>query len=411
MPEPGETVQKTFLVVFVPLITLANPLYAQQSDVTFFVIGKHTNFSQNNSGELNSVDFSFFSEIFLTTDGDASDAYLTIPTRERIDFRDMRNADGGDRDNIFLVAGEDRYTSMAGLQTRYPDGEYRVSFSTPSGSVDSEVLRFENRGLPTPPAISLQQGDLKNCKSIAPGEDLVVSWGEFEEGKPDENGILDDLVFVILTSEEGIRVSHSGRPFEGKPYLTYANSDFTIDNSVLQPNHTYSLSVEHAILDDTTRFDGVPAFTTRATTTKLEIRTLDADAKQCSLQMPVPSISSQTTMFYYKNIDAAAKFYGEALGLEKTLDWPWVKFFATGPASTVGIVAEGEGAWHKVQESNAVMLSMVTEEVDAWYERLRERNDITFLKEIADGGGIRSFLLEDPGGYTVEFFQWLEEAD
>ena len=30
---------------------------------------------------------------------------------------------------------------------------------------------------------------------------------------------------------------------------------------------------------------------------------------------------------------------------------------------------------------------------------------------IGDGGPIRSFLIEDPGGYTVEFFEWLESAD
>ena len=98
--------------------------------------------------------------------------------------------------------------------------------------------------------------------------------------------------------------------------------------------------------------------------------------------------------------------FGE--GLETTFDWEWVKFYKTGPGSNVGIVQEGDGAWHQVQDRNAVMLSLVTSEVDAWYARLKDRDDVTVLKPIGDGGGIRSFLLEDPGGYTVEFFQWLE---
>ena len=113
-------------------------------------------------------------------------------------------------------------------------------------------------------------------------------------------------------------------------------------------------------------------------------------------------------MLYYENIDAASAFYGEILGLEKTFDWTWVRFYQTGPASSIGIVTEGDGAWHKVQERNAVMVSLVTDEVDAWYDRLRERDDVVFLKHIGDGGGIRNFMLQDPGGYTVEFFQWLE---
>jgi hypothetical protein len=64
-------------------------------------------------------------------------------------------------------------------------------------------------------------------------------------------------------------------------------------------------------------------------------------------------------MFYYENVAAAANFYGNILGLKKTLDWSTVKF----------------------------------------------------LKRIGDGGGIRSFLIEDPGGYTVEYFDWLDIAN
>ena len=389
----------------------AAPTAAQRSDVTFFVIGKHANYQQDEFASLEAVDYSFFSEIFLTKAGDAGNASLIFPGGERVEFADMREARGGSRDNILLISGEDRFTDFDALQNRYPDGRYRVSFDTPSGDVDDGELVFERRPLPEPPVISVSQGRRDNCVHLVPGVDATVHWRPFAEGRADPNGILDDLVFVILTDADGNRVAHSGRPFEGRPYLTFASNSHTIDGGALEAGASYTLSVEHALLDDTTRFDGVPAFTTRAVTTKLELTVASASPAAesgCSASAAPPSLDSQVTMFYYEDLGAAAAFYGDVLGLETELDWEWVKFFKTGPSSSVGIVREGEGAYHGVQETNAVMLSLVTTEIDAWYARLEGRDDLVFLKHIGDGGGIRSFLLEDPGGYTVEFFQWLE---
>ena len=271
------------------------------------------------------------------------------------------------------------------------------------------MLEFDNRGLPAPPRISVSQNKTQNCTTLLPSVDALVSWGEFEGGRADANGILDDLIFVILTDAEGNRVDHSGRPFEERPYLTFATEEYTIAGSALQADQTYTLSVEHAILDDTARFDNVPAFTTRASTTKLEISTSasDSNADHCEVADDIPPLNAQVTMLYYKNIEAASEFYGATLGLKLEFDWEWIRFFKMGPASSVGIVTEGENAWHTAQKTNAVMLSLVTSDVDAWYERVKHRDGVVFLKDIGNGGGIRSFLLEDPGGYTVEFFEWL----
>lgn len=396
------------MLIAIVLVSAFTHAAAQQADVTFFVIGKHVNYRQSSEGARNPVDYSFFSEIFLTEQGDASNATLGFPGGERVDFRDMRRADGGSRDNIFLVTGDERFTRVDGLQSRYPDGRYTVSFESPSGSVSNGELNFRPRPLPAPPAVSVSQGQLGNCELLAPGRDAEVRWQPFTEGRTDPNGILDDLVFVILTDSDGHRVAHSGRPFSGDNYLTFADKLFVIDGEVLVPDSTYTLSVEHALLDDTTRFRSVPAFTTRAATTKLELRTSSDDAHGCTTTRQVPSLDSQVTMFYYDDITDAANFYGNTLGLETTVDWDWVKFYRTGPSSNVGIVQQGDGAYHSPKKSNAVMLSLVTAEVDAWFDRLGHRDDVVLLKPIGSGGGIRSFLLEDPGGYTVEFFQWLD---
>jgi hypothetical protein len=272
---------RMIIIAALSCVIWIDALLAQQHDVTFFVIGKHANYSQNASGDRRAVDYSFFSEIFLTKDGDAIKAALTFPTGERVEYTDMRAAAGGGQDNILLYSGPDRFTELAAMQRRYPDGAYQVSFDAPSGNVVDARLLFENRGLPKPPVVRVAQGQKNNCAKLVPNADALVTWGSFEQGAADENGILDDLVFVILTDANGIRVAHSGRPFEGKPYLTFAASGFTISGQSIDANQNYTLSVEHAILDDTTLLGGVPAFTTRAVTTKLNITTGPLEMKSC----------------------------------------------------------------------------------------------------------------------------------
>jgi uncharacterized glyoxalase superfamily protein PhnB len=130
---------------------------------------------------------------------------------------------------------------------------------------------------------------------------------------------------------------------------------------------------------------------------------------QMAQDSPRPSILSQTTMFYYDDLGAAEVFYGEKLGLEKTRDYGWVKFYRTGAAAEVAIVKTGEGAYFKAQPHNAVMLSIVTDAVDAWYERLKRKGGVEILVDIQTSktAPIRNFMVRDPGGYAVEFFQWL----
>jgi len=123
------------------------------------------------------------------------------------------------------------------------------------------------------------------------------------------------------------------------------------------------------------------------------------------------AIDSQITMFYYTDIGPPAEFYGDIIGLEKTLDWSWVIFFKTGPSSFIGLVKEGEGAFHTVQPKNSVMLSLVTNDLDLWYARLKNSGYVTFLQPLKNSGPIRNFMIEDPGGYTVEFFQWLPPTE
>jgi hypothetical protein len=128
--------------------------------------------------------------------------------------------------------------------------------------------------------------------------------------------------------------------------------------------------------------------------------------------VPAFSIKENILMLYYKDISLVVPFYEETLGLARTYNDDWVKIYQITPTSFVALVQEGEGSFHRAQADNAVMLSIVTEQVDDWYGRLKRDKGIKFLKDIYNNehAPIRAFLVEDPGGYSIEFFQWLESG-
>ena len=120
-------------------------------------------------------------------------------------------------------------------------------------------------------------------------------------------------------------------------------------------------------------------------------------------------ITEQYTMFYYKDIDAARQFYGGILGLKPTYDDEWVTLYQVLPGALLGVVREGGTAFHPARGENSVMLSLVTDDVNQWHARMQEHPDIPLVKAPYDHDKvpIRAMLVRDPGGYTVEFFQWL----
>jgi predicted enzyme related to lactoylglutathione lyase len=127
-----------------------------------------------------------------------------------------------------------------------------------------------------------------------------------------------------------------------------------------------------------------------------------------SQEVSMPPFEDAIVMFYYRDMAGAVNFYEQVLGLEKTLDSKGAKLYRINSKSQVGLVQEGSG-YHRVQSENAVMLSLVTDDVDAWFGRISQAEGIEVLKppQDSDKNPIRAFLVTDPGGYTVEFFQWL----
>ena len=118
-------------------------------------------------------------------------------------------------------------------------------------------------------------------------------------------------------------------------------------------------------------------------------------------------IRSQITFLYYHELEPVDRFYRDVMGLELVEDQRWAKIYAIGRGAFLGIVG-GEKGFHEPQDENAVLVTLVVDDVFAWYDYLEERgvNLLTHVRDVEDIQ-VRGFFLADPGGYTLEIQQFL----
>ena len=119
-------------------------------------------------------------------------------------------------------------------------------------------------------------------------------------------------------------------------------------------------------------------------------------------------VRSQITFLYYEDLEPIAAFYGETLGLDLVEDQGWAKIYAAGERAFVGIVG-GDKGFRRPQEENAVLVTLVVDDVDGWYAHLEAQGAklLTPIKDVEDIQ-VRGFFLEDPGGYSLEIQQFLD---
>ena len=244
-----------------------------QKDVTFFGTGKVSRYQQIKDGSHKILKPLFFAEIFISTNGVVKNAKIKFPKfldiTEELKYRYSESDEIGDV--MYLSGFAENYED---LEIKFPMGDYSFSFETSEGTVRDSVVSYKDKSFPIHPKIILKQlNKVISIDQVDPKEELIITWPIFSEGRADENGLLDDPIFVAIDSCKIEDVVHSGRPFEKNGYLTFRANQYIVAAGTLEPGQKYSMYVEHAIFTDTQNENGMPAFATLASSTYMDFNT------------------------------------------------------------------------------------------------------------------------------------------
>ena len=114
------------------------------------------------------------------------------------------------------------------------------------------------------------------------------------------------------------------------------------------------------------------------------------------------------TFLYYQDLDRVVPFYRDILGLQLERDQGWCKIFQAGEKARVGLVDEAHGSM-SVSDEKSVLLTLVVDDVDAWYEHLRDEGvEIAAEPQMHEDIGVYCFFLQDPAGYKIEIQKFMD---
>ena len=122
-------------------------------------------------------------------------------------------------------------------------------------------------------------------------------------------------------------------------------------------------------------------------------------------------LTIRATIFwlYYADIDAALAWYEDVLDTQLLVDQGWAKVVPVSATGFLGFV-DGSRGLHQATEQKGVTVAFFTDDVDGWFEALRDRSDFPLrTPEITDESGrVRTFVGYDPEGYFLEWDTFLD---
>ncbi|MFN6482785.1 MULTISPECIES: VOC family protein [unclassified Nostoc] len=120
--------------------------------------------------------------------------------------------------------------------------------------------------------------------------------------------------------------------------------------------------------------------------------------------MPIyPEINQQITFFYTHNLKTSTEFYEQKLGLELWLDQGSCRIYTIIGSGYLGLCQANEKSTPPTNKQSSVIFTLVTQQVDEWFEYLKERG-IEFEKPptLNEKYNIYHCFFRDPDGYLIE---------
>ena len=114
------------------------------------------------------------------------------------------------------------------------------------------------------------------------------------------------------------------------------------------------------------------------------------------------------TFLYVRDLRISSAFYNETLGLPLILDKGKCRIFQISKDGFIGVCQCND---ERPPASEGFIVTMVTEDVDGWYERLREKG-VQFNNPPMENTefNIYHFFLSDPDGNQIEIQQFHDSA-
>jgi catechol 2,3-dioxygenase-like lactoylglutathione lyase family enzyme len=123
------------------------------------------------------------------------------------------------------------------------------------------------------------------------------------------------------------------------------------------------------------------------------------------------TITATVLWLYYEALPPIQRFYEQALGARMIVDQGWAKVYPTSRTGFIGFV-DGARGLHRATREKGVSVSFLTDDVEAWFERMAGQRDFEFrTEELGDESGrVRTFVGYDPGRYFLEWDTFLDTA-
>ena len=120
----------------------------------------------------------------------------------------------------------------------------------------------------------------------------------------------------------------------------------------------------------------------------------------------MPPWDAQVTFCYTKEFEATTRFYEKVLQLPLALDQGACRIYRASPGAFIGVCQRARPV-----STDGIILTLVTDDVDAWHARLVERG-VPFDKPPTFNAeyNIYHCFARDPNGYVIEIQRFDDPA-